>query len=189
VTEPEDILVEQARSDPAAFGQLYQRYVDRIYNYIFHRTGNQHDAEDLTARTFYKALISIATYTDRGVPFSAWLYRIAHNLVANWHRDQNRRQFVALDELLISSPRHAPDHATEQREEERALAEAIRDLAPDRQMLLILKFSEGLSNAEIGRMLGRSEGAVKSLYHRTLLALREDMQRRGFFDDDSGSHR
>jgi RNA polymerase sigma-70 factor (ECF subfamily) len=188
VTEPEDIMVEQAKSDPAAFGRLYQRYVDRIYNYIFHRTGNHYDAEDLTARTFYKALTSIAGYTDRGVPFSAWLYRIAHNLVANWHRDQDRRQFVALDELLISSPRHSPDHAAERQEEERALAEAIRDLAPDRQMLLILKFSEGLSNAEIGRVLGRSEGAIKSLYHRTLVVLREHMQGRGFLDDDSMDH-
>jgi RNA polymerase sigma-70 factor, ECF subfamily len=184
VTEPEHVLVEQAKWDPAAFGYLYRRYVDRIYSYCFHRTGSQHDAEDLTARTFYKALVSIASYTDRGVPFSAWLYRIAHNLVANWHRDQGRRQFVTLDELVISSPKYSPDHAAEQNEEERALADAIRALASDRQMLLILKFTEGLSNAEIGRMLGRSEGAVKSLYHRTLLDLREHMQRRGFLDQD-----
>ncbi len=188
MTEPEQILVEQAKSDPEAFGHLYQRYVDRIYNYIFHRTGSRHDAEDLTARTFYKALVSISGYTDRGVPFSAWLYRIAHNLVANWHRDQDRRQFVALDELMISSSRHLPDHATEERDEERVLAEAVRSLSPERQMLLILKFSEGLSNAQIGQMLGRSEGAIKSLYHRTLLDLRDHMRRRGFLDDDSPGH-
>jgi RNA polymerase sigma-70 factor, ECF subfamily len=181
VIEPEEILVEQAKLDPVAFGQLYQRYVDRIYNYVFHRTGNQHDAEDLTARTFYKALISITRYSNRGVPFSAWLYRIAHNLVANWHRDQDRRLCMALDDLSITSPLPSPYQTTERCEEEQALARAIHDLAPDRQMLLILKYSEGLSNAEIGQILGRSEGAIKSLYHRTLVALREHMESEGFF--------
>ena len=86
---PEDIaLAKASNGDKDAFGILYQRYVKRIYNYVYYRTGNQHDAEDITARVFFRAMRHIGNYTDRGVPFSAWLYRIAHNLVANWHRDR-----------------------------------------------------------------------------------------------------
>jgi RNA polymerase sigma-70 factor (ECF subfamily) len=84
----EDDLVEAAKTDPEAFGKLYQRYVDKIYSYIYYRTSNREDAEDLTAKTFHRALSHIGRYKHKGRPFSAWLYRIAHNLVANWHRDQ-----------------------------------------------------------------------------------------------------
>lgn len=189
VTDSEEELIERAKRDAAAFGELYDRYVDRIYNYIFHRTGNRHDAEDLTAHTFYKALTNISGYTDRGVPFSAWLYRIAHNAVANWHRDQSRRQVVALDDGMPSGHKTAPDQVTAQHEEQRLLKEAIRCLHPDRQQLLILKFSEGMSNADIGKLMGRTEGAIKSLYHRTLLALREDLAKKGFVHNDHNRHR
>ena len=74
----ESILIERAKTDREAFGQLYERYVDRIYNYVYYRTGNAADAEDLTARIFERALNHIGNYRDQGVPFSAWLYRIAH---------------------------------------------------------------------------------------------------------------
>ena len=168
-------LIERARVDPVAFGQLYDRYVNRIYNYIYHRVGNQHDAEDLTARTFYRALAHIERYVDRGAPFSAWLYRIAHNLVANWHRDRARRQTIALDEALAVMAQSSPHEEAEARERSDALKKAIRKLDGDRQQLLILKFAEGLSNAEVGQIMGRSEGAIKSLYHRTLLALQEEL--------------
>ena len=182
--DSEKSLVERAKEDPPAFGLLYERYVDRIYNYILHRTGNLHDAEDLTARTFYQALTNIQSYTNRGSPFAAWLYRIAHNLVANWHRDQSRRQVIPLDELAgAREGKRTPDQVAEQWEEEQALLEAMRRLHPDRQLLLILKFSDGMSNIEIGQVMGRSEGAIKSLYHRTLTALREELQGRGFSHD------
>src|SRR5688500_9268273 len=98
VSEAEEDLVQRAKDEAAAFGALYDRYVDKVYNYIYHRVGNHHDAEDLTSRTFHRALMNIGVYVDRGVPFSAWLFRIAHNLVANWHRDQGRRPVVSLDE-------------------------------------------------------------------------------------------
>lgn len=170
----EDALVERAKTDPTAFGILYEFYVNRIYNYVYYRVGNQHDAEDLTARTFYRALDHIGRYVNRGAPFSAWLYRIAHNLVANWHRDQGRRQIISLDDIkLRARGRDRPDQVAEDKEEKDELLAAIRRLPPDRQQLLILKFAEGMSNAEIGKVMGRSEGAIKSLYHRTLLSLRE----------------
>ena len=169
-------LVQRAKNDAEAFGELYERYVGPIYNYVYYRTGNHHDAEDLTARVFYRALQHIDNYTDRGLPFSAWLYRIAHNLVANWHRDRGRRKIVPLDDFVLTELRsEAPETTAESREETELLLEAIRRLPDDRQQLLALKFVERLSNAEIGEIMRRSEGAIKSLYHRTLVALRDNL--------------
>jgi RNA polymerase sigma-70 factor (ECF subfamily) len=182
VTENEETLVERAKEDPAAFGVLYERYVKKIYSYIYYRTGNHHDAEDLTARTFYRALSHMDGYVNRGVPFSAWLYRIAHNLVANWHRDRSRRQVISLDELVVMTSRRKadPHQLVEANEEKEILLGAIRHLPADRQQLLILKFVEKMPNAEIGQVMGRSEGAIKSLYHRTLIALRKELEKRSF---------
>ena len=175
-TADDSDLVVLARTDQAAFGELYERYVKKIYGYIYFRTGNHHDAEDLTARVFHRALVHIETYVERGVPFQAWLYRIAHNLVANWHRDRTRRKVVPLDEFVAAGLRtEAPEDTTESQEERDRLVEAIRRLPEERQQLLILKFVDKLSNQEIGEIMDRSEGAIKSLYHRTLQALRDEL--------------
>jgi RNA polymerase sigma-70 factor (ECF subfamily) len=169
----ENQLVEQAKVNPEAFGILYEHYVDKIYNYIYYRTKNHQDAEDLTAKVFFKALDSLDSYTDRGYPFSAWLYRIAHNLVANWHRDHQKRPTVPLDNLnLPSGHQDNPVRSTIHNEKNALLLDAINELPPVRQQLLILKFIHGESNAEIGRVLNRTEGAIKSLYHRTLVSLK-----------------
>lgn len=175
----ENDLVEMAKAgDKEAFGELYERYVEKIYNYVYYRTGNHHDAEDLTARVFFRAMGHIENYTERGVPFQAWLYRIAHNLVANWHRDRGRRKVIPLDEFIAASLKSdAPDRQAEDKEEREALLNAIRRLPDERQQLLTLKFVEHLSNAEIGAIMDRTEGAIKSLYHRTLIALRDDLQK------------
>ena len=90
----DDVLTRAADGDRDAFGLLYERYIYRIFNYVYYRTGNLHDAEDLTARVFQRAMNHIQNYTDRGVPFSAWLYRIAHNLVANWDAAVDRKAHV-----------------------------------------------------------------------------------------------
>ncbi|MEO8392711.1 MAG: sigma-70 family RNA polymerase sigma factor [Chloroflexota bacterium] len=171
-------LVEMAKvGDKDAFGELYERYLDKIYSYIYYRTGNHHDAEDLTARVFFRAMAHIESYTERGVPFQAWLYRIAHNLVANWHRDRGRRKVIPLDEFIAASLKSdTPDQQAEDREERDALRAAIRRLPEERQQLLLLKFVDHLSNAEIGVIMERTEGAIKSLYHRTLIALRDELQ-------------
>jgi RNA polymerase sigma-70 factor (ECF subfamily) len=175
-TQDESLLVEQAKSDPTAFGLLYEKYIQKIYNYVYYRTGNHHDAEDLTAKTFQRAMKHLSRYEQRGVPFSAWLYRIAHNVVANWHRDQSRRKVIALDELVLYyQQRHSPEGLVEANEEKSELLKIIRRLPADRQQLLILKFVEEMSNEAIGQIMGRSEGAIKSLYHRTLIALRKEM--------------
>lgn len=162
--------------DKAAFGELYDKYATRIYNYVYYRTGSSQDAEDITSRVFFRAMRHITNYTDRGVPFSAWLYRIAHNLVANWHRDSSRHQEVELEDgYRASKGEEHPETALLESEEQNALMRLIRNLPEERQQLLILKFVEHMSNAEIGEIMDRTEGAIKSLYHRTLLSLREEI--------------
>ncbi|MBM3121133.1 MAG: sigma-70 family RNA polymerase sigma factor [Chloroflexi bacterium] len=175
---PDLDLVRRAATEPEAFGLLYERHVRRIYNYIYYRTGDHHDAEDLTARVFQRALRHVGAFQDMGVPFSAWLYRIAHNLVANWHRDRSRRPVVPLEDHTVLTPgSQHPESLAMAREVGEDLLELVRRLPEERQQLLILKFAERLSNAEIGQIMGRTEGAIKSLYHRTLSSLREEVER------------
>src|SRR3972149_1594930 len=131
---PDDLeLVARVGQDPSAFGQLYERYVTKIYNYVYYRTGNHHDAEDLTGRVFYRALMHIDRFVDRGVPFSAWLYRIAPNLGGNWHRDPSRRQELSLEDITVTgASRDMPEAATEANEERRRLLSAMRHLPIER---------------------------------------------------------
>jgi RNA polymerase sigma-70 factor, ECF subfamily len=175
----ESQLIELAKRDAEAFGELYLRNVDRIYNYVYYRIGNASDAEDLTARTFHQALGSIERYIDQGVPFAAWLYRIAHNLVANYHRSRSRWRLTSLDDVeLIGRAAESPERSAETHEKQRALWSAIRRQPEERQHLLILKFADRLSNDEIGRLMGRTESSIKSLYFRTLKSLRADLEAR-----------
>ncbi|HLD93607.1 MAG TPA: sigma-70 family RNA polymerase sigma factor [Anaerolineales bacterium] len=172
----DEALSSATQGDKTAFGRLYDKYAARIYNYVYYRTGSTQDAEDITSRVFFRAMRHITNYTDRGVPFSAWLYRIAHNLVANWHRDSSRHQEVELEDgYRASKSEEHPEVALLESEEQQALMRLIRNLPEERQQLLILKFVEHMSNAEIGEIMDRTEGAIKSLYHRTLLSLREEI--------------
>jgi RNA polymerase sigma-70 factor (ECF subfamily) len=174
-TFDESALIERAKTENEAFGMLYERYFDRIYNYIYYRTGNIHDAEDLTAKVFFRAIRHIGTYKDLGGPFSAWLYSIARNLLANWYRDNSKRKMIPIDSVTQLQTSDRPELHSELVENQEALLAAIKRLPEERQDLLILKYVNEESNAEIGRILGRSEGAIKSLYHRTLISLRNDL--------------
>ena len=132
--EDEAALVARARTDPDAFGQLYESYVDRVYSYIYHRVGNVQDAEDLTARTFHRALEKFDSYEDRGLPFSAWLFRIARNRCHDHHRSRSQRntsrnrplEASRVDQL--SAPGLRPDENAADSEELRKLREAIAAL-------------------------------------------------------------
>jgi RNA polymerase sigma-70 factor (ECF subfamily) len=172
VTDADAVLVERAKADPEAFGELYQRYIGQIYSYLYHRTGDVCDAEDLTERVFMQALTHLPSYTYRGLPFSVWLYRIAHNMVANWYRDRHRHKTLAIEHAVAVADK---TERLEQVEEAMLIRRAVARLSPDRQQLLLLKFVEELPHAEIGQIMGRSEGAVKALLHRTLKSLRGEL--------------
>lgn len=171
----ESVLVKRAKQDKDAFGELYELHFDKIFNYIYYRTGNVHDAEDLTSKVFFRALEHIEKYEDRGGPFSAWLYSIARNLLANWYRDRSKRTMIPIDSINPIRVVDDPELETELTRNREKLLAAIRRLPEDRQDLLILKYVNKQTNAEIGQVLGRSEGAIKSLYHRTLLSLKRDL--------------
>lgn len=183
---PLEITAENAirlarEGNSEAFSFLYNLNVTRIYNYIFYRIGSEDDAEDITSRVFYRAFGHIKTYEDKGIPFSAWLYRIAHNLIANFHRDRQRRKEVSLDDQPEMPHRvDLPETWIEKKQEMDFLLKGMRRLAPDRQQLILLKYLEDLSNAEIAVIMGRTEGAIKSLYHRALLALKDEMVKIGY---------
>jgi RNA polymerase sigma-70 factor (ECF subfamily) len=169
-------LVTLAKENKDAFGELYERYVDKIYRYIYYRVGNSEDAEDLTSRVFFRAMAHVEHYEDRGLPFQAWLYRIAHNLVANHHRDKERRKVIPLNEYIANQLFSSdPEHKTVEKQESERLKAVVHQLPEERQQLLLLKFVHHLSNAEIGEIMGKTEGAIKSLYHRTLLVLRDQL--------------
>ncbi len=176
--ELDQILAIRSRDDRTAFGVLYERYLRRIYSYHYCRCSNVADAEGLTARTFYRALANIHRYSDQGVPFSAWLFRIAHNLLANWHRDNGRHPTSPLDAKM-----HAhylvgdPIESVEKAEEVRQIRQMVSRLPAERQQLVALKFAGRLTNAEVATVMGRTEGAIKALLHRTVDSLRKEFSK------------
>jgi RNA polymerase sigma-70 factor (ECF subfamily) len=161
--------------DSDAFSRLYETYVDQVYRYLLSRTGRPVDAEELTSRTFLNALAHLEGYRGGGTKFGSWLMSIAHNLLANWYRDRGRRPSTApLDDALeIPGSTPGPESTLELNERIQRVRAAVRALSSDRQQLLALKYVEGCTNAEIGRRMGRTEGAVKALHHRTLLQLQQ----------------
>ncbi len=174
----EAALVAAAQRDPAAFGPLYERYVDRIYRYVYRRVGNHAEAEDLTAQTFQQALAALPSYEWRGVPFGAWLYRIAANNIARRGRVGGREVTVEdigaylRDDAAEDDPAELIERAAGSGE----LLAALRALPLDQQRALVLKFARGLTNLEIGEALGRTEGAVKQLVHRAMVTLRAQLE-------------
>ncbi len=163
-------LVERAQHEPAAFAQLYELYVDAIYTFAFHRVGDHTHAEDVTAETFQRALEHIGRFEWRGVPFSAWLYRIASNVIAARYRRQIPVVEDPPDEDLVDES-EGMDAGLLRREKIAELLAAVRDLPDDQQQVIILRFGAEMRSKEIAYVMERSEGAVKALLHRALGAL------------------
>jgi RNA polymerase sigma-70 factor, ECF subfamily len=172
------LLVERAqRGDRTALEELYLLHFDRIYGYLHMSVGNRHDAEDLTTQTFVKMLEAIRRFQWRSVPFSAWLLRIAHNLAIDHFRANRRWQ----------PEEHVPEsaHGVESSAEEQALASLgqtrmltlVERLSPEQRQVLTLKFVYRFSNGEAAAILGKTEGAVKSLQHRALASLEKHVTR------------
>jgi RNA polymerase sigma-70 factor (ECF subfamily) len=178
-SDPDLADVRAAQRDRAAFGALYRRYVDRVYGYCFYLLGDHHDAEDATERTFTAALAAIDGFVDEGATFRAWLFRIAHNQLANALRSRHRHQAASLE--VVAEPRATADPAglLSLAEEARGLRRALDQLPEDRRQVVVLRFVDGLSAREIGEVLGRSEGAVRVLQHRALRQLAELLATRG----------
>jgi RNA polymerase sigma-70 factor (ECF subfamily) len=173
----EPTLVQRAcRMEGAAISTLYRRHVQAIYRYIYYRVSDELAAEDLTAEVFLRAVEGLPNYEPRGAPFEAWLYRIAQARVADYFRKGQRERTVEIREDWPSdeSPLSIGVERSFRREE---LRQAINQLTPDQQQVIILKFVEGLSNAEVAQILNKTEGAVKSLQHRALNALHRLVKR------------
>jgi RNA polymerase sigma-70 factor, ECF subfamily len=169
---PDAELVAAARRDPAAFLPLYRRYVSRIYRYLLSRTGNQHDAEDLTSQTFAEAMAGLDRYREQG-QFAAWLFSIARRRLADHHRRQ-RVDLPLSHAITKPAPDPPPSAAVIQNEELAYLATLLERLDEDRQELLRLRFAAGLTYGEIGRLINRSEAATKMAVHRLLRQLEEE---------------
>jgi RNA polymerase sigma-70 factor (ECF subfamily) len=178
-TEQVRKLVERAQQgDRQALEELYLIHFDRIYSYLHMSVGNRHDAEDLTTQTFLKMLESIGRFRWQSAPFSAWLFRIAHNLAMDHFRATRRWQ--PQEEV----PEPEPDESTSAEAGalesigRRSMLELIDELSPEQQQVLTLKFVFNFGNAEVATILGKTEGAVKSLQHRALASLQKQLARR-----------
>ena len=169
-------LIQRAKTyDPDALGVLYERHYQGIYRYVYYRVGDSALAEDLTGDIFLKMLHGIESYSIQGVPFSAWLYRIARNRIIDHMRRQPEKTNLSLEEARvenIASTETTLENAL-QRDE---LLKAVKVLTDEQRQVIILKFIEDLDNATIAAMLGKTEGAVKSLQHRALDTLRHHIE-------------
>ena len=169
----------QAPADKAAldreFSQFYREHLRDVYNYTYYRTGNHHDAEDLTTQTFIQAYrhFDRAQREANGRPLRPWLIRIAHNLAANLYRDRARRPQTPIDDTTTLSAMHTTEDLVEGRDELSRILEGIDELPDDRREALIMRFALGMDNAEIARAMGRSGGATKVLIHRAIRQLEE----------------
>ncbi len=168
----ERALVQRAiRHDREAFAQLYDRFVDRIFRYIYYKVGARAEAEDLTAQVFMKAWEAIGHYQWMDRPFAAWLYRIAHNIVVDYFR--TRRDISSLDEMPFIEEENAAslEEITQRHMTAEVLRRAISRLTQDQQRVIILRFLEGYSTEQVAQILDKQPGAVRTLQHRALAGL------------------
>jgi len=169
----ESLILRAQKHDQEAFTQLYEEYFDKIYRYVTLKLGNAMEAEDVTQQVFLNALQSISSFKWKGIPFSAWLFRIAHNQVVDYLR-KKKRATVPLDESLPSSNGN-PQQLVERKLDIERLLLATRRLTEAQREVISLRFTSELPIAEVARVMGRSEGAVKALQHSAILALRQEL--------------
>jgi RNA polymerase sigma-70 factor (ECF subfamily) len=177
-TEAQDALLARAKeADPAALAQLYDQYSLRIYNYVFHRVAQAELAEDMTAQVFVRMLESVRQGRGWQSSFSGWLFRIAHNLVIDHYRRRRRATVVELDETTpVLDQAGDPVRRTEAQLEIDAMRKALGKLTEEQAQVITLRFLEDLSIAEAAAAMNKTEGAIKALQYRAVLALRRVMQ-------------
>jgi RNA polymerase sigma-70 factor (ECF subfamily) len=168
----ERLLIEAAQKDPARFAELYDDNFERVYAYVARRVQNRPDAEDLTAEVFHQALAKIAQFKWQGLPFSAWLYRIAANAIADrWQRAGREKGSPVADELPDVSDRGNP----EELERQARILRLVGELPDDQRRVIQMRFAEEKGIREIARELKRTSGAVKQLQFRGIQNLREQL--------------
>jgi RNA polymerase sigma-70 factor (ECF subfamily) len=172
VRREEELIRRAQEFDQEALGWLYELFYPKLYNYAYLQLGSVQQAEDLASEVLLRVLESLKGYRFRGVPLSAWVFRIARNYLIDLNRRRQRRPQVSLYEGIPSdevSPHAAAERAIAQSE----LRLALTKLTEEQRQVIILKFVECMDNASVARVLGRSQGAVKSLQHRALVSLRK----------------
>ena len=172
--EDERDLVERAKYDPGAFGELYDRHFLQIYKFVYSRVRDQSMAEDVTSDVFMKALRSIGRYQDTGRPISAWLYQIAINAVAD--RFRSARPLDDIDDqrdLAAAGP--GLEQIAAQRDELRRIWAIVETLPKQQRVAMVLKFQEDMKIEDIAGVMGKSSGAVKLLIHRGVLKVRQSV--------------
>lgn len=166
-------LIKRAKGyDPEALDELYSRYADVVFRYIYYRVGDRQVAEDLVGDVFVRAMEALPAYQDVGSPFEAWLYRIAHARVVDYYRRQKVRQTAVLDEQVIADGRSDPDRLLAQSDDVGRVWAALSQLTDEQQQVVSLRFIAGYSTAEVAKVVGKTEGAVRALQHRALASLR-----------------
>lgn len=171
--QDEENLVQRAKQkDKKAFTELYEAYFDKIYRYVALKIGDKTEAEDMTQQVFLKALESISSFKWKGVPFSAWLYRIAHNQMVDYFRKQQKRPDTLRDDALVVSNSN-PQQTAERNLDIEQVMSATQRLTEAQREVISLRFSGELSTAEVANIMGKSRGAVKALQHSAIVALRK----------------
>ncbi len=171
--QDEESLVRRAKQgDQKAFAELYEEHFDRIYRYVALRIGDKTEAEDMTQQVFLNALQSISSFKWKGVPFAAWLYRIAHNQVVDYLRKRNKQAAIPLDESLVSSDSNPQLKAEHSLDIEQLLL-ATKRLTEAQREVISLRFTGELSIAQVAKIMGKSQGAIKALQHSAIVALRK----------------
>ena len=174
--QAERLLVDAAKAgDQAALSELYQSYFPRLYRYILARTGNTYDAEDLTEEVFMRVLEAIKRFQHREAPFSAWLFRIAHNAVISQRRKETARGRSSQlnDGMPINTA--GPEELVESRVALSEVMKAAKSLPDAQRQVISLRFAAGLTVAETARAMGKGEGNVKVIQHKAIKKLREMM--------------
>ncbi len=174
-------LVDRAVSsrDAEAFGALYDRFVERVYRYLYYRTGSQAEAEDLTEQVFLKAWEAIERFQWHGRPFLAWLYRLAHNAHVDHLRRRRTTTSLNDDESPIDLPSETASRDLAQRLDAEVLSNAMTQLTLEQQQVLVLKFMEGFDTDQIARMMDKREGSIRALQMRALQSLRRVLAEQG----------
>jgi RNA polymerase sigma-70 factor (ECF subfamily) len=165
--------------DPNAFGELYDAFVERVYRYLYFRTGSHPEAEDLTEQVFLKAWEAIERYRWQGRPFLAWLYRLAHNTHIDHVRSQKPTTSLNNDDRPIELASASAAVELARALDADLLARALGELTPDQQQVIVLKFLEGMDNEQIAQSMEKREGAIRALQMRALMSLRRVLEHQG----------